>query len=256
MATFLFDQIVFGPIYSRRLGSSLGINLLPINSKLCNYNCIYCECGWSKENTDKTFPSFEEVSNALEKYFWDTNKKTLPDVITFAGNGEPSLHPQFSQIIELTIQLRNKYLPNTKISVLTNATQLHKPEVANALQKIELAMLKIDTVIQEDYEFLNCQKSNYKINDIIKNIKNNIEKPIIQTMFLKVETANYSFDNTSESSLNQYIDVLEFLSPQNVILYTISRDTPMDNIQAISNSQLNLIAQQLQKRGINCSVTK
>lgn len=164
MATFLFDKIVFGPVKSRRLGVSLGINLLPDDSKFCNYNCVYCECGFSDNSIKKTLPKAKEVKAALLSYLQKAGSETeIPDVITFAGNGEPTLHPEFVTIINDTIELRDKFFPHIKIAVLSNATRLDIPGIADALKKIDMPILKIDTMIQEDYEFINGPTGNQKL---------------------------------------------------------------------------------------------
>ncbi|MDD3687259.1 MAG: radical SAM protein, partial [Bacteroidales bacterium] len=220
MATFLFDKIVFGPVKSRRLGVSLGINLLPDDTKFCNYNCVYCECGWSDNTDKKILPKATDVKAALLSYLQKAGKENIiPDVITFAGNGEPTLHPEFTQIISDTIELRDKFFPQIKIAVLTNATRLDKPGISEALNMIEMPVLKIDTLIQEDYEFVNGPSGNLKIKKIVDLISQRFEAPIIQTMFFKVKTVERTFDNTTEQSLEKYFEALNQLKPSEVMIY-------------------------------------
>ena len=256
MATFLFDKIVFGPVKSRRLGVSLGINLLPDDTKFCNYNCVYCECGWSDNTVKKILPKATDVKAALLSYLQKAGKENIiPDVITFAGNGEPTLHPEFTQIISDTIELRDKFFPQIKIAVLTNATRLDKPGISEALNMIEMPVLKIDTLIQEDYEFVNGPSGNLKIKKIVDLISQRFEAPIIQTMFFKVKTVERTFDNTTEQSLEKYFEALNQLKPSEVMIYSVSRDTPMNGIEKCDLDTLNKIAARIESLGIKTLVT-
>jgi len=256
MATFLFDKIVFGPVKSRRLGVSLGINLLPDDTKFCNYNCVYCECGWSDNTDKKILPKATDVKAALLSYLQKAGKENIiPDVITFAGNGEPTLHPEFTQIISDTIELRDKFFPQIKIAVLTNATRLDKPGISEALNMIEMPVLKIDTLIQEDYEFVNGPSGNLKIKKIVDLISQRFEAPIIQTMFFKVKTVERTFDNTTEQSLEKYFEALNQLKPSEVMIYSVSRDTPMNGIEKCDLDTLNKIAARIESLGIKTLVT-
>jgi len=187
MSTFLFDEIIFGPVKSRRLGVSLGINLLPNNSKFCNFNCIYCECGWTPGFSGEKikFHPANLVNNKLKeklKIFKNNNKNI--DVITFAGNGEPTLHPEFSLIIDSTIQLRNYYFPNAKIAVLSNATTIHKKQIFDALMKIDDNILKLDSAFENTIKLLNNPQGNFNLNNLINNLKKFNGKFILQTMFV------------------------------------------------------------------------
>lgn len=256
MATFLFDKIVFGPVKSRRLGVSLGINLLPDDTKFCNYNCVYCECGWSSNTEKKILPKATDVKAALQSYLQKAGKENIIlDVITFAGNGEPTLHPEFIQIINDTIELRDKFFPQIKIAVLTNATRLDKPGISEALNMIEMPILKIDTLIQEDYEFVNGPSGNLKIKKIVDLISQRFEAPIIQTMFFSVKTNDRNFDNTSEESITLYLDALQQLKPSEVMIYSVSRDTPMSGIVKCDLDTLNKIAARIESMGIKTLVT-
>jgi len=255
MSTFLFDKIIFGPINSRRLGKSLGINLLPDNAKFCNYNCIYCECGWSNNKTIPVLPTSTEVSKALEDYMQiAVNQDNIPDVITFAGNGEPTLHPEFSKIIDITCSLRDKYMPLVKVVVLSNATRLHLDKISESLNKVDMAILKIDTVIQKDYELLN-NPVGIKIDEIVELICAKIKRPIIQTMFLKARIGNYDFDNTTENSLTLYFEALKKISPIEVMIYSVSRETPMSGITSADLKTLNLIGQKIEQLGFKTLIT-
>lgn len=256
MGTFLFDDIIFGPVNSRRLGISLGINLLPKESKLCNYNCIYCECGLSKVENYNRIPSYTEIVSAMEENFRFLRENKLNiDAITFAGNGEPSLHPDFSKIVEKTIELRDIYLKGVDIIVLTNATLILNRDIAKALNMVDKAILKIDTVNEEDFLKINCPKENVEISDIILGIKKNINKIYIQTMFFRSTHAGYCFDNTTDQSLIAYLEMLDYLKPQQVMIYSIARDTPLAGLQKVSAEELERIGDSIRRRGINVLIT-
>ena len=256
MSTFLFDKIVFGPVKSRRLGKSLGVNILYNNAKFCNFDCIYCECGWSLKVEDKQLPIVEQVTTALENFLKNISKAEMPDVITFAGNGEPTLHPNFDEIIDNAIKIKNTYAPNVKIAVLTNATQLYKQKVVEALKKIDLPILKIDTVIQSDFELINRCNDNVSVSKIVDSIISNFKNPIIQTMFFKVQLDNYLFDNTRTDSLQEYFNTLNKIQPNTVMLYSVDRDTPMQGLEKIDLKHLQLIANEIEKLGFNTTVTQ
>lgn len=256
MSTFLFDEIIFGPVKSRRLGVSLGVNLLPTDSKNCNYNCIYCECGWSNSKIKNEFLPADLIISKLENYLKSHISNGIEiDAITFAGNGEPTLHPDFLKIINETIKLRNIYLSNAKIVVLTNATNLAKVDVVEGLNKIDMAILKIDTINQQDYEFLNGVDKSYSISKIVDEIILKIKKPIIQTMFLKAKFKDKHFDNTTEESLKRYFSVLEKISPELVMIYSIARDTPMGGLENINIEDLRIIGNKIEKLGFKTLVT-
>jgi len=256
MSTFLFDKIIFGPVNSRRLGVSLGINLLYQDSKLCNYDCAYCECGWSCDEHNKELPSSEVVIHELEFFFKNpaSNSKNL-DVITFAGNGEPTLHPEFLRIIDETIRLRDKYVPEVKIAVLTNATTLNNPGIIEGLNKIEMPILKIDTVDQFEYELINRPLNNMGIQKIVDSIILKINNPIIQTMFLKGWFNDHYFDNTSERSINEYLRTIKKISPSLVMIYSIARDTPMKGLERVELSCLEMIGKAINSMGIRTLIT-
>ena len=188
MATFLFDKIIFGPVKSRRLGVSLGVNLMPTNLKVCSFDCIYCECGLTpKKSTEKgTLPARVEVRQKLdEKLQKMAGENQLPDVITFAGNGEPTLHKEFAGIIDDTIHLRNKWAPDARIAVLSNASMLHKKDVFQALLKVEDNIQKLDSAYPETVELLDCPQGNFNLKKVVGQLKNFNGNVIIQTMFVK-----------------------------------------------------------------------
>jgi len=255
MGTFLFDSIIFGPVSSRRLGRSLGINLLPADSKLCNFNCVYCECGWSLVEKKNKVPTYDDFTLSLEEYLKNEPEAQQLDVITFAGNGEPTLHPDFERIIDKTIELRDKYVPNLKIAVLTNATRLDKQKIADTLRKIDMAILKIDTVVQVDFETVNCPTTKMKVDKIVDNIIKYFKNPIIQTMFFKGKINGRKFDNTKEESFDLYLEALKRISPDTVMIYSIARDTPMSGLERIEISKLESLGDEIRKAGFNTLVT-
>ena len=186
MSTILFDKIIFGPIRSRRLGISLGMNLLPTDGKLCSFNCIYCECGLNEERrTHSKLPTRQVVKEALiQKLSAMQAEGVTPDVITFAGNGEPTMHPEFAGIIDDTIETRNSFFPDTKIAVLSNSTMLHKEEVFEALNKIEDNILKLDSVLDSRIRQINAPNiPSFTFEKVLNQLSRFEGNLIIQTMF-------------------------------------------------------------------------
>lgn len=255
MGTFLFDSIIFGPVNSRRLGRSLGINLLPADSKLCNFNCVYCECGWSLVEKKNKVPTYDDFAISLEEYLKNEPDAQNLDVITFAGNGEPTLHPDFDRIINVTKELRDKYTPNVKIAVLTNATRLDKQNIAKTLQEIDMAILKLDTVVQVDFETANCPTTKMKVDRIVENIIKYFKNPVIQTMFFKGNINGRSFDNTKEESFELYLDALKRISPDSVMVYSIARDTPMMGLERVEISKLESLGARIREAGFKTLIT-
>lgn len=257
MAGFLFDNIVFGPVYSRRLGVSLGINLLPNNSKYCNFNCIYCECGWTeiKKGEKIILPNREELRTKL------TNKlKTLkgtvnePDTITFAGNGEPTIHPDFRGIIDDTIKIRDKYAPKAQICVLSNASMLRKPKVVEALKKIELNIQKLDSGIENTFNLINQSAKGLSFDKIVDGLLAFEGKLIVQTLFLRGEYNGHFIDNTTPEEIDAWLTIVKKIKPEYVMIYPIDRGTPAKDLQKIPEEQLNEIAAQVEKEGIKTKV--
>lgn len=259
MATFLFDKIVFGPVYSRRLGVSLGVNLLPRNRKICNFNCIYCECGNTHGSLsgDDTMPGRSEVREAL---FLSLEEMAAhgqePDVITFAGNGEPTLHPEFQGIIDDTIEVRNIFFPDAEIAVLSNSTTLDNPGVRDALMKIEKNILKLDSAIDETIRLHNRPGSAITAESIINNLTLFNGNLIIQTMFIRGVYNNIHVDNTTEVELEAWLDALERIGPAEVQIYTVSRDVPEGNeIEKVPVDELESIAARVKELGIATQVS-
>ena len=257
MATLLFDEIAFGPIHSRRLGVSLGMNLLPFNGKLCSFDCIYCECGYNKDHRTKTaLPSRENVKAALEyKLNSLKDENIFPDVITFAGNGEPTLHPQFEGIIDDTIELRDKYVPDARISVLSNAMHIGKESVFNALKKVDNNILKLDSAILDTVKLMDCPTSpSYSIEHQIELFKKFGNNFILQTMFLKGTHDGKVVDNTTDEEVNAWLKVVNDIKPREVMIYTIARETPEKNLEKVSIDKLNEIGKRVNELGIQTNI--
>ena len=258
MSTILFDKIVFGPVHSRRLGVSLGINLLPVDGKVCSFDCIYCECGLNRDGrTGSKLPTRECVKKELEETLLSmlaTGK--APDVITFAGNGEPTLHPDFGGIIDDTICLRNKFFPKAKIAVLSNATMLHKREVFNALLQVDDAILKLDSISDRRIRQINAPNSpSFCSKELVEQLSRFNGKAIIQTMFLKGNLQGESVDNTTNEEIKGWIDALKVIQPRQVMIYTIDRETPDQDLQKATHEELDRIVALLTKEGLSASAS-
>lgn len=258
MATFLFDKTVFGPVNSRRLGISLGINLLPNNGKICSFDCVYCECGLNKDG--KTYqpqlPPRNKVAKELEYKLQEmTTSNALPNVITFAGNGEPTMHPEFSNIIDDTIHLRNKYAPKSNVSVLSNSMHLLKPGVSEALKKVDQSILKLDSAIQKTFELINRPQHKVSVRQIVQNLSDYKGKTIIQTLFCHGTINDIAFNNASSEELEAYLNALKKIEPQKVMIYTYSRDTPFQTLEKTPISTLQFIAKKVSSLGIEAEVT-
>ena len=250
--TIIFPSPIFGPIHSRRLGVSLGINLLPEDGKVCSFDCIYCECGFNAERrTKKLLPTREEVRTALEEKLKDMQANgTAPDVLTFAGNGEPTAHPHFPEIIEDTLALRDKYFPKAKVSVLSNSTFIDRPAVFEALNKIDNNILKLDTVDEEYIHLLDRPNGKYSVKKIIEKMKEFKGNCIVQTMFLTGGYQGKDMDNTSDKYVLPWIEAVKEIAPRQVMIYTIDRETPDHDLQKATHEELDRIVALLEKEGI------
>jgi len=259
MATFLFDSIVFGPVRSRRLGVSLGINLLPVGRKVCSFNCIYCECGWTPGGSEKnlSLPSRSAVYEALRMKLSAMKEQGLrPDVITFAGNGEPTLHPDFSGIIEDSIALREEFFPEAKVSVLSNGSTLHKKSVREALKKVDMNILKLDSALPATAVKMNQPRNPRDLGRFIRYANDFDGRFIIQTLFVRGTHRGEVIDNTTPEELEAWLRALERLRPQSVMVYTIDRDTPLGNdLRKVPHSELKAIAERVEALGITASVS-
>lgn len=256
MGGFLFDEIIFGPVNSRRLGVSLGVNLLPTDYKFCTFDCIYCECGWTKKAKKKAeLPSREEIEERLESVLKERTANQLPiDSITFAGNGEPTLHPNFSEIIDDTIRLRDQYFPKALITVLSNASLIHNTEIIGALLKVDKNILKLDAGTEETFQAINQASGNLKLDDVVNYLKKFEGKLIIQTLFVQGYNQHKGIDNTNEKEVRAWLALVQKIQPQSVILYPIERETPENSIRKVNIQTLNAIAMKVQEIGFKTEV--
>jgi wyosine [tRNA(Phe)-imidazoG37] synthetase (radical SAM superfamily) len=252
----LFDQIIFGPIHSRRLGLSLGVNLLPIDAKICSFNCIYCECGFNTTMHDSPIPTRDQVRETLDAKLHEmVAEGQIPDVITFAGNGEPTLHAEFEGIIDDTIALRNKYCPTAKVSVLSNSTRIHKPHIFAALNKVDNNILKFDSAIDRTMKLMDQPVGKHiNVAWFIEHLKKFEGRLIIQTMFLRGEVQGEKLDNTTDEEVEAWIQALEQIRPQQVMIYSLDREAPTKNLQKVNVDELNIIAEKVRAKGFDVSV--
>lgn len=248
----LREEVVFGPIKSRRLGWSLGINLLPTKGKICNFDCIYCECGWNADGRDDTkLPSAAEVRSALEAKLADILLEgTQVDSITFSGDGEPTLNPDFARIIDDTIALRDIYCPQAKVSVLTNATKLLSDTVFGALRKVDAPILKLDAPTDERARKINGALPSFRVDDVVKGMKRFEGDFILQTMFLKSD----DFDSLEPQMLAKWMDIVREIRPRLIMAYTIARPTPQSGLSAYSAAQIREALKPLEDEGFKIQV--
>jgi len=260
MSTVIYPSPIFGPIHSRRLGVSLGINLLPADGKVCTFDCIYCECGFNADRRPSLpMPTREEVSTALEARLKDMLQNgPAPDVLTFAGNGEPTVNPHFPEIIDDTLRLRDKYFPQAKVSVLSNATQILRPAVREALLRVDNNILKLDTVSPIYIKEVDRPTGHYDLAAIIEGLKSFDGHVIIQTMFMKGTTGGLhpeSVDNTGEEYVKPWLDAVKRIAPGQVMIYTIDRETPTSGLLKATPQQLDSIRDRVIAAGIPCSAS-
>lgn len=257
MSTIIYPAPIFGPVHSRRLGVSLGINLMPADGKVCTFDCVYCECGFNADfRPRQRRPTREEVREALEARLQDMQANgPAPDVLTFAGNGEPTAHPHFSEIIDDTLALRDRYFPKAKVSVLSNSTMLFRPEVVETLKRIDNNILKLDTVDPEYIRRVDRPTGAYDVNEIISQMKAFEGQLIIQTMFLKGTHDGLSVDNTTDRYVLPWLDAVRDIAPRQVMIYTIDRETPDRNLEKATPEELDRIAALVREAGMEVSVS-
>ncbi len=257
MQTVLFTSTIFGPIHSRRLGTSLGVNLMPADGKVCSFDCLYCEAGFNAQGAGKAgLPSRETVRVLLESRLADMKEKgeTL-DVITFSGNGEPTLHPDFAGVIDDTIELRDRYFPDVKISVLSNSTRIGRKEVDEALKKVDNNILKLDSAFDSTVAIIDRPNDpTYSVARIVERMKRFDGHCIVQTMFLRGSHDGKIIDNTTETEVNALADLYVQIAPEEVMIYSIDRKTPAEPLEKVSRDELDRIAGVFRSRGIKVQV--
>lgn len=257
MSGFLFHDIIFGPVKSRRLGSSLGINLLPLARKFCSFNCIYCECGWSPEESSvkESLPKREDIARLLEEKLQELKENDMPpDNITFAGNGEPTIHPEFALIVKDTIALRDKYFPDAFTTVLSNSSMIHKKDIFEALKLVDQNILKLDAGTQEQFERINLPPSYLSLESLVGILSKFNGDVIIQTLFLRGTYNDQIIDNTSEEEVSLWLEHLKKIKPRLVMMYPIDRKTPAKDLKKISSEEMHKIAERVHQLGIKTEV--
>ena len=265
MSTIIYPSPVFGPVHSRRLGISLGINLLPADGKVCSFDCIYCECGFNEDHRPTLpLPTREEVAAKLEEKLQQMAAEgQLPDVLTFAGNGEPTCHPHFPEIIDDVIRLRDQYCPKAKVSVLSNSTMIHRQAVHDALMRVDNNILKLDTVDPIYINKVDHPNGTYDVEKIIDRMKAFHGHIIIQTMFMRGEVwrqesgvrSQESVDNTGEEYVGPWLEAVKAIKPQQVMIYTIDRETPTQGLLKATHEQLDAIRDRVIAAGIPCTAS-
>lgn len=257
MSGFLFNDIIFGPVKSRRFGTSLGINLMPDTMKYCSFDCIYCECGLTDKQQDKKARLYTsaEIISAMEQRFSELRQEGLkPDNITFAGNGEPTMHPDFEKIIDATIQNRDRVFPNAHVTVLSNATRLSNESVRRALLKVDNNVLKLDAGTEEMYMAINRPLSPVKLNDVVRGLQQFEGNVIIQTLFLRGVVDGKVIDNTTNHEVELWLQHVKSINPKLVMLYSLQRETPEQGLQNVGIGELQEIAARVIALGINAEV--
>lgn len=247
-----FDDVVFGPIFSRRLGASLGVNVLPVKGKLCNFDCVYCECGWNRDGvSDRRFPRLAEVEQALQHKMESLKADGVAvDSITFSGNGEPTLNPDFAAIVDATVRLRDMYFPHAKVSVLSNATMLGRPAVFEALRKIDNPILKIDASSDMLIRQMNRPSGNYALTDVVKHLKAFDGEFVLQTMFLR----SPEFDTVAGGALEAWMDIVREVKPREIMVYTIDRETPDKTLGKYTEEEMRSLVAPLIEEGYKIQI--
>lgn len=253
----IFPTHIVGPIHSRRLGISLGVNLLPDDGKVCSFDCIYCECGWNADNRGGHMPVADDVLRQLKDRLRLMHQQgDHLDVITFAGNGEPTLHPDFPRVIDRTLQLRDQYFPEVKVSVLSNATRLAVPEVREALMRVDNNILKLDGAFDATVRLIDQPlDSHYSIRQIVDGMKAYQGQLIVQTMFVRGEHDGQHVDNTTPAEVAAWCDLMREVRPHQIMVYSLDRPTPEPNLIAVSRAEMEQLVQPLVAEGFNISIS-
>jgi len=253
MSSTLFPHIVFGPVHSRRLGTSLGVNLLPAHGKWCSFDCIYCECGWNADGAgDTQLPSRQKVAHALEQRLIElSGLNSLPDAITFSGNGEPTLHPDFKSIIEDTSNLRNQYAPNAQVCVLSNVTQIGRLDVFEALLKVDKRIFKIDSAFDQTVQKIDQPAPGYDLDKTIQGLMRFKGDFSLQTLFVRGFHNGLEVNNTTPVELDAWLELIQKLRPKEVMIYAIDRATPAKELVKVPLTELEAIAGRVRSLQMN-----
>lgn len=248
MQTVLFHSTIFGPIKSRRLGVSLGVNLTPDDGKICTFDCLYCEAGFNAQGPGTTgFPPRERVARLLESRLSNMKAAGEPlDVITFSGNGEPTLHPDFAGVIDDTLRLRDLYYPQAKVSVLSNSTRLDRPEVDKALRRVDNNILKLDSAVTATMRTIDRPtQPSFTSEKAISELEHFKGECIVQTMFLRGEFDGVKIDNTTDAEVEALIEAYRRISPREVMVYSIDRKTPAEHLEKVPREELEAIGRRI-----------
>lgn len=258
----IYPSPIFGPIKSRRLGISLGVNIMPSDGKWCSFDCVYCECGLNKDHHPKEpLPTPEEVHDKLESTLQQMKERgEMLDVITFSGNGEPTMHPMFSMIVDNVLSLRNEYYPEAKVTVLSNSTQIYRQDVFDALMKVDNALMKLDTVSEKYIHTVDQPAGNYNLHLIINRLAYMNGHAVIQTMFMKGSIKDrdgrlVSVDNCNDEYITPYIETLKKIQPRQVMIYTLDREWPTEGLEKADHETMDRIADKIRNAGFETSVS-
>lgn len=253
----IFPTNIVGPIHSRRLGVSLGVNLLPKDGKVCSFDCIYCECGWNADHRGGRFPDADEVLAALEEKLRTMHAAGDPlDVITFAGNGEPTLHPEFPRVIDRTLALRDEYYPEVKVSVLSNATRMTVPAVREALLRIDNNILKLDGAFDETIHLIDQPADpHYSVRHVVDGMKSYEGCLIVQTMFVRGNHSGHVIDNTTPGEVEAWRQLMREVRPRQIMVYSLDRPTPEQHLTAVSKAEMEQIVAPLIAEGFDVQVS-
>ncbi len=256
--TVLFHSTVFGPIHSRRLGTSLGINLAPDDGKVCTFDCIYCEAGYNRQGTGTTgLATREKLEDDLRRKLAEMHAAGMKlDVITFSGNGEPTINPDFPAIVDTVIALRDEYYPKAKVSVLTNSTRIFNPAVAAALDKVDNNILKLDSAVEETMRLIdNPTERSFTVARAVEGLCRFAGTGIIQTMLLRGKHNGKVVDNTTDAEIDALIEAYQRIKPREVMLYSLDRSTPEENLAKVEHDELERIADRIRRAGITVAVS-
>ena len=250
----LFPTIIYGPVHSRRLGVSLGVNLMPTSVKLCTFDCIYCECGFNTPVSHPVLPAREEVRTALETALCTMTE--MPDVITFSGNGEPTLHPDFAGIIDAPLALRDRHCPKAQVCVLSNSTQLGREDVVQALMKVDQRILKLDSAIDATMRAIDCPVNNeLTLERIVERLERFGGNFTLQTCFLSGTRGGMTIDNTTNAEVEAWYRMVDRLHPKRIMIYVIDRATPVTTLRKTPRERMEQIAAPLRAKGYDVEVS-
>lgn len=245
----LQPSIVYGPVRSRRLGLSLGINILPSGYKLCSFNCLYCQYGWTPKPTlnptyqIKDLPQPKEVSDALEKSLRQIIRQRMKlDSITFSGNGEPTLHPDLAETVEKAKTLRDRYVPQAKLTILSNSSTVGRKEVREALEMLDLKVMKLDAGSESLVHQLNAPAVPFYLAEIVDGLKR-LKGVILQSLFVQGRVTNADSD-----SVELWLQKVNEIQPRLVQVYSLDRAPAERRLWKVNRATLEWIASQVRWR--------